>query len=69
MPWKECHVMDERVCFVTRLGDGDRRHSSDVRHEPRYRKGAVTALMMPVLANLTDADIVDLVAYLSSREP
>jgi cytochrome c553 len=33
------------------------------------RKGAMTALMMPVLANLTDADIVDLVAYLSSREP
>jgi len=29
----------------------------------------MTALMMPVLANLTDADIVDLVAYLSSREP
>ena len=33
------------------------------------RKRAMTALMMPVLANLTDADIVDLVAYLSSREP
>ncbi len=33
------------------------------------RKGAMSALMMPVLANLTDADIVDLVAYLSSREP
>jgi cytochrome c553 len=33
------------------------------------RKGAMAALMMPVLANLTDADIVDLVAYLSSREP
>jgi cytochrome c553 len=33
------------------------------------RKGARTALMMLVLANLTDADIVDLVAYLSSREP
>ena len=33
------------------------------------RKGAMTALMTPVLANLTDADIVDLVAYLSSREP
>jgi len=29
----------------------------------------MTALMMPVLANLTDADIVDLLAYLSSREP
>jgi cytochrome c553 len=33
------------------------------------RKGAMAALMMPVLTNLTDADIVDLVAYLSSREP
>ena len=33
------------------------------------RKGAMVALMMPVLVNLTDADIVDLVAYLSSREP
>jgi cytochrome c553 len=33
------------------------------------RKGAMAALMMPVLAKLTDADIVDLVAYLASREP
>ncbi len=33
------------------------------------RKGAMSALMMPVVANLTDADIVDLVAYVSSREP
>ncbi len=33
------------------------------------RKGAMAALMPPVLANLTEADIVDLVAYLSSREP
>jgi cytochrome c553 len=33
------------------------------------RKGAMAALMTPVLANLTEADIVDLVAYLSSREP
>jgi cytochrome c553 len=33
------------------------------------RKGAMSALMTPVLANLTEADIVDLVAYLSSREP
>lgn len=33
------------------------------------RKGAMSALMMPVLANLTDADIVDLVAYLASRQP
>jgi len=24
---------------------------------------------MPVLANLTDVDIVDLVAYIASREP
>jgi len=29
----------------------------------------MSALMMPVLANLSDADIVDLIAYLSSREP
>ena len=33
------------------------------------RKGAMSALMMPVLANLTDADIVDLMAYVSSLEP
>lgn len=33
------------------------------------RKGAMVVLMMPVLANLTDQDIADLVAYLSSREP
>jgi len=33
------------------------------------RKGAMSALMKPVVANLTDADIVDLVAYVSSREP
>ena len=33
------------------------------------RKGAMSALMMPVLANLTDADIVDLMAYISSLEP
>jgi cytochrome c553 len=33
------------------------------------RKGAMAALMMPVLARLTDADIVDLVAYIASREP
>ena len=33
------------------------------------RRGAMAALMMPVLAGLTDADIVDLVAYISSREP
>ena len=33
------------------------------------RKGAMSALMAPVLANLTDADIVDLIAYVSSREP
>ena len=33
------------------------------------RKGAMSALMMPVLANLTDADIVDLMAFIASREP
>jgi cytochrome c553 len=33
------------------------------------RKGAMAALMTPVLANLSEADIVDIVAYLSSREP
>jgi cytochrome c553 len=33
------------------------------------RKGAMSALMMPVLANLTDADIVDLMAYIASLEP
>jgi putative transposase len=24
MPWKECHVMDERVRFVARLLDGEK---------------------------------------------
>jgi cytochrome c553 len=33
------------------------------------RKGAMAALMTPVLANLSESDIVDIVAYLSSREP
>jgi cytochrome c553 len=33
------------------------------------RHGQLSALMMPVLANLTDADIVDVVAYVSSLEP
>jgi len=33
------------------------------------RNGALAALMKPVLANLTDADIVDLIAYVSSRKP
>ncbi len=23
MPWKECHVMDERVRFISRLLDGE----------------------------------------------
>ncbi len=25
MPWKECHVMDERLRFVARLLDGEKR--------------------------------------------
>ena len=33
------------------------------------RTGASTDLMKPVVANLTDADLVALVAYLASREP
>lgn len=33
------------------------------------RRGAMSALMKPVVANLTDADIVDLIAYISSRQP
>ncbi len=24
MPWKECHVMDERLRFVARLLDGEK---------------------------------------------
>jgi hypothetical protein len=24
MPWKECHVVDERLRFVARLPDGER---------------------------------------------
>ena len=33
------------------------------------RKGAMAALMLPVVANLSDADIVDIIAYVSSLEP
>jgi cytochrome c553 len=33
------------------------------------RNGPMAALMQPVLAHLTDADVVDLVAYVSSRKP
>jgi cytochrome c553 len=32
------------------------------------RKGPMSVLMQPVLANLTDSDIVDLIAYISSRK-
>jgi cytochrome c553 len=33
------------------------------------RRGTMSSLMSPVVANLTDADIVDLIAYVSSLEP
>jgi len=33
------------------------------------RKGAMAALMVPVVANLSDSDIVDVIAYVSSLEP
>ena len=33
------------------------------------RRGAMAALMKPVVENLSDADIVDVVAFVSSREP
>jgi len=33
------------------------------------RKGAMAALMLPVVANLTDQDVVDLTAYVSSLTP
>ena len=33
------------------------------------RNGPMAALMKPVLVNLTDSDIVDLIAYVSSRKP
>jgi cytochrome c553 len=33
------------------------------------RRGAMSALMKPVVANLSDSDIVDLIAYVSSRQP
>jgi cytochrome c553 len=33
------------------------------------RNGAMAALMKPVVANLTDSDIVDLIAYVSSLAP
>ena len=32
------------------------------------RKGPMSALMKPVVANLTDSDIVDLIAYIASRK-
>ncbi len=28
MPWKECHIMDERVRFVARLLDGEKMRRS-----------------------------------------
>jgi hypothetical protein len=28
MPWKECHVMDERLRFVVRLLDGEKMTAS-----------------------------------------
>jgi len=33
------------------------------------RKGAMAALMKPVVEKLSDGDIVDLIAFVSSREP
>lgn len=33
------------------------------------RKGPLSALMKPVVEKLTDADVVDVIAYVSSREP
>jgi cytochrome c553 len=33
------------------------------------RRGALSPMMQPVVANLTDADIVDLIAWVSSLEP
>ena len=33
------------------------------------RKGLMSPLMLPVVAKLTDSDIVDLIAYISSRQP
>ncbi len=33
------------------------------------RRGTMSSLMAPVVANLTDADMVDLIAYVSSLEP
>ena len=33
------------------------------------RRGAMAALMGPVVANLTDSEMVDIIAYVSSLEP
>jgi cytochrome c553 len=33
------------------------------------RSGAMAALMVPAIANLSDAEIVDVIAYVSSRDP
>jgi len=33
------------------------------------RQGAMAALMKPVIEKLTDSDVVDLIAYVSSLEP
>jgi cytochrome c553 len=33
------------------------------------RKGAMAALMLPVVAKLSDSDMVDVIAYVASLEP
>ncbi len=45
MPWKECHVMDERLRFVARLLDGEKmaplceRHAHWIRQRPTVLMG------------------------------
>ena len=34
MPWKECHVVDERVRFIARLLDGEPTLIGDEPHRP-----------------------------------
>jgi hypothetical protein len=51
MPWKECHVMDERLRFVARLLEGEKMAPLSSRHPSRVgqlawtRQGAITACL------------------------
>ena len=59
MPWKECHVMDERVRFVARLLDGEKVQHEVVKRgievavplvRPAIRRGAKMRRSLPELS-------------------